>query len=366
MKAPVRSTGQRPGKVRSARLTDLAAVGELSRRSHSHGDNGPEPGVRSLGLPVSSGNISVFSLFRLPLGAFQPHDQLYVYEERGRLAGLARVERETPRDEWTIVELDAVDNGEAGDIRFKLIQHMLRDGSKRGAARFHVACADEGGNVELFMQAGFARYGEERIFYRSPDRPLPRLPGRDEVARLGIRSAVPLDAIRLDRLYRAATPAPVSRLEAYRLHDWERQGSHWRIPRSALTPILRFADIEAYLQEEGPAQDPLVRAFLQVGVAKEDQPHYIRVIHHADHDPTALLLFGLGIVAERTGAGRQDRSGRVQRQERGIVSVIRTYESPLDRRLEEQGFAAVANVSLLLKETQVRVAEPALVPAASR
>ena len=38
-------------------------------------------------------------------------------------------------------------------------------------------------------------------------------------------------------------PQPVARLEGYRLPDWERQGSQWRIPRSSLTPILRFADV---------------------------------------------------------------------------------------------------------------------------
>ena len=46
-----------------------------------------------------------------------------------------------------------------------------------------------------------------------------------------------------------------------------------------------------------------------------------------------------------------------------FISAVRTYESPLDRRLEEQGFESVATVSLLLKETMVRVAEPALVTA---
>ena len=147
---------QRTGKVRTARLTDLAAVGELSRLSHAPDVDGS---VQSLGLPVSAGQISVFSLFRLPLGAFQPHDQLYVYEDERKLSGLLRVERDTHRDEWTIVELDAIAAGDAGDIRFRLVQHLLRDGAKRGAARFHVACADSDGNVELFMQAGFARYG---------------------------------------------------------------------------------------------------------------------------------------------------------------------------------------------------------------
>src|SRR6266567_3883919 len=60
-----------------------------------------------------------------------------------------------------------------GEIRFRLVQQILREGQKRGAVRFHVACADADDNVELFMQAGFARYGEEQIMYRPPDQALP-------------------------------------------------------------------------------------------------------------------------------------------------------------------------------------------------
>jgi len=361
-----RSTTQRSGRVRPARLTDLAAVGELSRLSHNGDGTGSDGRVRSLGLPVGSSNISVFSLFRMPLGAFRPHDLLYVHEERGRVTGVARVESEDRRNEWTIVELDAIDESGAGDVRYRLVQHLLKDGSKRGAYRFHVACADQGGNVELFMQAGFARYGEERILYRPPDQPLPEPMPEAEATLLGIRPTVPLDALRIDRLYRAATPQPVIRLEAYRLHDWERQGNHWRVPRSSLTPVLRFADVEAYVQARGPAQDPEMLAFIQLGVAKEDQPHYLRVISRPDHEPTDLIGYGMGVIAERTRARRTELPLRQPRTERGIVSAVRNYESPLDRRLEEQGFAVVANVSLLLRETAVRVAEPALVPAASQ
>jgi hypothetical protein len=353
---------QRGGRVRSARLTDLAAVGELSRLSHTErngagGEANSTTRLRTLGLPVHGGQIGIFSLFRLPLGYFQPHDRLYVYDEGGRIGGLARVEHDSLRNESTVVELDAIDRGDAGDIRYRLVQHLLRDGSKTGTLRFHVACADRGGNVELFMQAGFARYGEEVVLYRSPEAPLPSPP----VASAGapyIRPTVPLDALRLDRLYRAATPLPVCRLEDYRLHDWERQGSQWRVPRSSLTPILRFADVEAFVELAGPHADADAIGFVQLGVAKEDQPHYLRVICRPDHDPGTLIGYGMGIIAARTG--RRDAI------ERGIVTVVRTYERPLDRRLEEQGFAAVATVSLLLKETAVRVAEPALVPAASR
>ena len=52
-----------------------------------------------------------------PLGAFRPNDLLFVYEEDRRVAGLVRVERESHRDDWTIVELDAVGMANAGDIK---------------------------------------------------------------------------------------------------------------------------------------------------------------------------------------------------------------------------------------------------------
>ncbi|CAN5462265.1 hypothetical protein BH20CHL6_BH20CHL6_15430 [soil metagenome] len=356
-------TGQgaahRTGKVRLARLTDLSALGDLSRLSHGIDERADTP-VRHLGLPVSSSQISVFSFFRLPLGAFLPHDLLYVYEDDHKLAGLLRVERDTHRDEWTIVELDAIDHGDAGDIRFRLLQHLMRDGGRRGAHRFHVACADQGGNVELFMQVGFARYGEERILLRPQELPLPPPTPAARAESQGIRAAQPLDALPLSRLYASATPGPVARLEAYRLPDWERQGTQWRIPRSSLTPVLRFADVEAYVQESAPDPGAPLSAFLQVGVAKEDHPHYVRVVSLPDHDPSALIEFGLGVIAEQRGRGGPDAGSRGPN---GVLSPVRTYESPLDRRFEQFDFAPVATVSLLLKETVVRVAEPALVPA---
>jgi hypothetical protein len=348
-----------------ARLTDLAAVGVLSRLAHG-GDNHDssdrrDSRVRTLGLPVTGSHISVFSMFRLPLGAFLPTDLLYVYEDQGRLKGLARVEREGVRDEWTIVELDAVDEGDAGEIRFRLVQYLLRDAGKRGAVRFHVACADRGGNVDLFMQAGFARYGEERILYRSPEAPPVRPMTNRQAAEHGIRGAAPLDANELMKLYRAATPSPVARLEDYRLHDWERQGSHWRVPRSALTPILRFADVEAFVQESGKGAG--LAAFCQIGVAKEEQPHYLRVIARPEHDASDLIAYGMGVITDRRRVGWAERAIRSQPSERGVISALRTYESPLDRRFEDQGFENVSSVSLLMKESAVRVFEPALVAA---
>ena len=153
------------------------------------------------------------------------------------------------------------------------------------------------------------------------------------------------------------TPQPVQRLEAYRLPDWERQGSGWRVPRSSLTPILRFADIEAFVQDQPDgAPDPTgLSAFIQVAVAKEDQPHYLKILARPDADVGPLVEYGLGVIAARTG-----NRGEAQH---GVISAVRTYESPIDRRLEEAGFEVESSVTLLLKEALVRVAEPALVPA---
>jgi hypothetical protein len=314
--------------------------------------------------------MSVFSLFRMPLGALQPHDPLYVYEEEGRLAGLARVETNDPRDEWTIVELDAVDQGApeqgsaAGDVRYRLVQHLLRDGGKRGCARFHVACADEGGNVELFMQHGFARYGEEIILHRPGGQPWPGVPSDADLGAQRIRPMSPVEALELGRLYATVTPSPVARLEDYRLADWERGADHARVPRSSLTPILRFADAEAYVQRCATDDVHDLAAFLQVGVSKTEQPHYLRVISRPDHDGSELIRFGLAVIGARSGEAARRISDETPR--RGVIATVRTYESPLDRRFEDEGFRRVAKVSLLMKETLVRVADPALLPATTR
>jgi hypothetical protein len=351
---PAKSTG----KVRAARLTDLAALGELSRIAQTEGS-----GSRTLGLPVNGPPIGVFSLFRLPLVAFRPHDLLFVYESERHVAGLVRVERESWRDDWTIVELDAIGTGEAaphsgpGEIRYRLVQQVLREGQKRGAARFHVACADDDDNVELFMQAGFARYGEERILYRPPDQALPKLMADADASRARIRPARPIDAAALMQLYAAVTPPAVQRLEAFRIPDWERQGSNWRVPRSSMAPILRFADLDGFVQEneDGVRLD----GFVQTGVAREDQPHYLRLLGRPEVDLGPLIQYGLGVIGGQTGRGSS-------RPNHGVLAPVRTYESPADRRLEEAGFAEIATVTLLLKETLVRVAEPSLVPAAVR
>jgi hypothetical protein len=132
-----------------------------------------------------------------------------------------------------------------------------------------------------------------------------------------------------------------------------------RVPRSSLTPILRFADVEGFVQSapDGGRDGTMLDAYIQVGVAKEDQPHYLKVVARPEADVADLIDFGLGVIASEVGDHRQGR---------GVIAPVRTYESPIDRRMEDAGFDSIASVILLMKETLVRVAEPALVPAGVR
>jgi len=107
----------------------------------------------------------------------------------------------------------------------------------------------------------------------------------------------------------------------------------------------------------GGADGTQLDAFLQVGVAKEDQPHYLKVLVRPGADVAPFVRFGLGVIGARTA-----RDGS-HRHDHGILAPVRTYEHPVDRVLEADGFVAVSQVTLLMKETLVRVAEPALVPA---
>src|SRR4029078_5458793 len=85
-----------------------------------------------------------------------------------------------------------------------------------------------------------------------------------------------------------------------------------------------------------------------------------KVVARPDADAADLIDFGLGGIAARTSKGGDHLPGVV------VMAPFRAYESPIDRRLEDAGFDSIASVNLLMKETLVRVAEPALVPAGVR
>ena len=98
--------------------------------------------------------------------------------------------------------------------------------------------------------------------------------------------------------------------------------------------------------------------------ALPDKSQLIEVVldlgRRPEADVSGLVDFGLGVIRARTTKGGDHR------HDHGVIAPVRTYESPIDRRLEDAGFDSIASVNLLMKETLVRVAEPALVPAGVR
>ena len=144
------------------------------------------------------------------------------------------------------------------------------------------------------MQAGFARYGDETVLYRAGDRPLPE-PWTDAA---GPRLPDPAgDAARRARrcsgCTRPATPQPVQRLEAHPAAGLGAPGrelagpAHPASPRSSGSPTSRRSS------RRPPAAArtaPSSTAFVQIGVAKEDQPHYLKILGRPGVDVAARGL----------------------------------------------------------------------------
>ena len=80
----------------------------------------------------------------------------------------------------------------------------------------------------------------------------------------------------------------------------------------------------------------------QVGVAKEDQPHYLKVLARPDADVVPLLRYSLGVIAARVDADRRHRQG--------VLAPVRTYEAPVDNCLEAAGFGGLATAIRLLAD----------------
>ena len=108
----------------------------------------------------------------------------------------------------------------------------------------------------------------------------------DEAAPEGHPPVTPLDAVPLSRLYSPVTPTAGPAAGGHPRQRLGAAGPHWRVPRSSLAPILRFADVEAFVQQSkgGGKDGTQLDGFVQVGVAKEDQPHYLKVLARPDAD----------------------------------------------------------------------------------
>lgn len=346
--------------IRSARITDRAALAELSRRVHSSLD----AHRRSLGVPAPTPRaprvrLSEFMPSWLPLRAPSVH---LVAEVDGRIVGSCRAIEEPRRDDWVITELDAEDGPWAAEIRYALLGALVEEGGRHSVARFHASCADVHENLELFGQAGFMAYAQEEILWRPPEVTrgarswLKALVGRDgrwprsradggggEQPQLQPAGAP--DAWHLFDLWTHATPPAIARVEDYSAADWESVGHEAVVPRSSLNPVLEFSEVEAWLL----LTDQRAGALAQHGATRHG-PHYLRFLVREGVDGAAFLHAALA----RMG---RDAIGA------GILSPVRTYESTGTRAAEAAGFEPIGRVTLLVREVRARVRQPALVPA---
>jgi hypothetical protein len=344
--------------IRTARLTDRQALGDLSRRVHASID----AHRRSLGVPAPTtepARISLSTLIPswLPLRAPSVH---LVAEVDGEIVGSCRAVEEPHRDEWVITELDAAEGPLAADVRYELLGALVEEGARHSVSRFHAACADVRENLELFGQAGFTAYAQEAIWWRPPEvtrgprswlralvsrdgRGAPR--DRDPSELHGLRPAGAPDAWHLFDLWTHATPPAIARIEGYGAADWESVGSEAIVPRTALNPILHFSEVAAwFLPVEQRAG-----GFAQHGTCRGG-PHYLRFLVRDGTDGAGFLRTALmRMGGDAIGAG--------------ILAPVRTYEAAGMRAAETAGFEPVGRVTLLVREVRAQVRQPAMVPA---
>lgn len=331
--------------IRSARLTDGPALAELARRAAeaAHQDR------HTLGLPgrrVDAERVSLAALLPswMPLRAPSLH---LVLEEDGRIVGSCRALEEPRRPDWVIVELDAEEHPMAAEVRYQLLQAAVAEGAQRHVARFHAACSAAAENLELFSQAGFLAYAEEEILYRAPERGANGAPsgraGIDDAYHLV--AAQPSNAWHLFQLWSEVTPAAVARTDGYTAADWETADREAVVPRSSLTPLLRFAEVRSWLLpgERGAA------AFAQHGLSRRG-PHYLRLLTGRATDPGLLL----GAALQAAGAAARGA---------GILTPVRTYEAPTKSAAVEAGFEPVGRVTVLVRDVRAAVRQPAMMPA---
>jgi len=331
-------------RVRLARITDLTALVEISRRAQRALQEGSGE-MRSLGLPLGPAALSLYQLFRMPLSLIRSSDSIWIHQRGAFADGLARVERDD-RGDWTIVELDAVDDA----ARARLLARVAREAGRHGVVRLHVACAEDAATLTLLVSAGFQPYARETLFLlKGGARNVPR------PASVVLRAAQPSDALRISQLMSATTPPAVSRMELIDTREWERAAAGTWAPRTSITPLLRLAEQSAFVLDGAAGE---IDAWVHLGVARErgeEHPHALRISLLPGVDAAPLIEASLAELAER--------AARAGTAESGVLAVVRSYESGLGTALTSQGFTPIGDLRLAVRDARARITAPGMLPA---
>ena len=334
-------------RVRLARITDLSALVEISRRAQRALQEGSGE-MRSLGLPLGPAALSLYQLFRMPLSLIRSSDSIWIHQRGAFADGLARVERDD-RGDWTIVELDAVDDA----ARARLLARVAREAGRHGVVRLHVACAEDAATLTLLGSAGFQPYARETLFLLKGGSPSTATPA--SAARVTLRPAQPSDALRIAQLMSVTTPPAVSRMELIDAREWDRAAAGTWAPRASITPLLRLAEQSTFVLDGAAGE---IDAWVHLGVARErgeEHPHALRISLLPGVDAAPLIQAGLAEIG--------DRAARVGTAENGVLAVVRSYESGLGTALTAQGFTAIGDLRLAVRDARARVTAPGMLPA---
>ena len=337
-------------RVRLARITDLSALVEISRRAQRALQEGSGE-MRSLGLPLGPAALSLYQLFRMPLSLIRSSDSIWIHQRGAFADGLARVERDD-RGDWTIVELDAVDDA----ARARLLARVAREAGRHGVVRLHVACAEDAATLTLLGSAGFQPYARETLFLLKGGSLSAATPASAATAaRAALRPAQPSDALRIAHLMSATTPAAVSRMELIDAREWERAAAGTWAPRASITPLLRLAEQSTFVLDGAAGE---IDAWVHLGVARErgeEHPHALRISLLPGVDAAPLIQAGLAEIG--------DRAARVGTAENGVLAVVRSYDSGLGTALTSQGFTPIGDLRLAVRDARARVTAPGMLPA---
>ena len=335
-------------RVRLARITDLTALVEISRRAQRalQEESGE---MRSLGLPIGPAALSLYQLFRMPLSLIRSSDSIWIHQRGAFADGLARVERDD-RGDWTIVELDAVDDV----ARARLLTRVVREAGRHGVVRLHAACAEDVATLTLLGGAGFQPYARETLFLLKGG--ARNVPSPARAALVALRLAQPSDALRIAQLMSTTTPPAVSRMELIDAREWERAAAGMWAPRASITPLLRLAEQSAFVVEGAAGE---IDAWIHLGVAREageEHPHALRISLLPGMDAAQLIQAGLVEIGKR--------AARVGTVENGVLAVVRSYEGGLGAALTAQGFTPIGDLRLAVRDARARVTATGMLPAA--
>ena len=334
-------------RVRLARITDLTTLVEISRRAQRALQEGNGE-MRSLGLPIGPAALSLYQLFRMPLSLIRSSDSIWIHQHGAFADGLARVERDD-RGDWTIVELDAVDDA----ARSRLLARVAREAGRHGVVRLHAACAEDAATLTLLASAGFQPYARETLFLLKGG--ARKVPSSARIALAALRPAQPSDALRIAQLLSATTPPAVSRMELIDAREWDRAAAGTWALRASITPLLRLAEQSTFVLDGAAGE---IDAWVHLGVARErgeEHPHALRISLLPGVDAAPLIQAGLAEIG--------DRAARVGTAESGVLAVVRSYESGLGTALTSQGFTPIGDLRLAVRDARARVTAPGMLPA---